>query len=570
MSFLGYKWEKLPMNQQILNYLKQHYELGDIANNIIAQNNISHEDIKDFLNPKLKHLIPEPFHLLDMDKAVSRTIKAITNKENMFIIADYDVDGATACASMQRFFYELGVQTQIYIPDRIKEGYGPSPEIIKKLKDKGAQLLFTLDCGSTAYGAMTAASALSIDTIVIDHHICKELAKDAYAIVNPNRFDETSNMGNLAAVGVVFLFLTALYIRMRDSNLITRKIELLSYLDLVALGTVCDVVSLTGLNRALVKQGLKIVNARSNKGIDALCKISSIDSAIECYHLGFILGPKINAGGRVGKSSLGSHLLACKCDAQALELAQQLNYYNHCRQNIESDILQLALELAKSESSEGIIYLAEQNWHLGVIGIIASRIKDLYNKPAVIIAVENGIGKGSCRSVEGFDIGGCISCAVKAGLLIAGGGHAMAAGFTIEKSKIGLLKEFLKQELQKLKITPTKKKHYNLDLDFSEINICAIKQINILSPFGQGNPEPIFKLSKAQIIFPEKVGGKHIKFMLKSQNITMPCIAFNAQSNNLSNAITDNIWVSCIGTFKLNSWLGKTTAQFFVQDIDKH
>ncbi len=569
MSFLGYIWEKQPINQDLLNYLENKYKLGNISNILIAQRNINISDIENFLTPKIKSYMPDPFHLLDMEKAITRTIQAISNNENIFILADYDVDGATSSACLQRFFSDVNIKTQIYIPDRIKEGYGPSPEIVRKLKDKGAQLLFTLDCGSTAYEAMHEAKSLDIDVIVVDHHICKELAQDAYAVINPNRFDETSNMGNLAAAGVTFLFITALYIKMRDANILPKNINIFSYLDLIALGTICDVVSLTGLNRALVKQGLKIANTRNNKGLDALCKISSINDDIACYHMGFILGPRINAGGRVGKASLGSELLTTQCSEQALEIAQQLNHHNQHRQQIEADILTQALGLAEASADEDIIYLAEENWHLGVIGIIASRVKDLHHKPAIIIAVKDGIGKASCRSVEGFDIGSCVSAAVKMGLLIAGGGHAMAAGFTVEEEKIEPLKEFFMQEIKKLSIPTTKKINYNIDLELGYVNMSILEEIDLLSPFGQGNPEPIFKLPKAEIISHKKIGDKHISFILKNDNIEIPAIAFNAQKNNLLEAITDYSHAVCIGTFKLNIWLGNKKLQFFVQDIIK-
>ena len=579
-SVLGKYWSLKKYDEDFISKLKLYLGIDDFLARLISVRTSSIESAEHFLFPKIKSLLPDPFHLLDMQKAVDRTIKAVIDKEKICIFADYDVDGATSAALLKNVFRDLGMDATIYVPDRIIEGYGPTREAMQKIKDFGTKLVITVDCGSVAFEALEYATELGLDVIVIDHHISMDSLPDAIAIINPNRLDETSNCKNLAAVGVSFLFAVALCKAFKDIDYFRKNNfsppELMQYLDLVALGTVCDVMILTDLNRAFVAQGLKVAKSRANIGYCALSDVANIQEVISTYHLGFILGPRINAGGRVGKSTLGANLLSTTSLAEAREIAEELDRYNEERKAIEYSVLAEAMELAKEQINELSLFIVGIGWHPGVIGIVAGRLKEKYNKPVAVIALNNNIGKASCRSVRGVDFGGNIVEAKQKGLLIAGGGHAMAAGFTVDESKIEELKEFLREKFARsLKSTEFHlQEYYDLSLTSSAVNLDLIEQINKLEPLGNGNPTPVFMFSDVYVLKADIVGTDHIKLMLAPQRDSfgskpISAMAFGAASNELRSILLSPkpYNLSVLGKLKVNKWQDRETVQLIVEDV---
>ena len=440
-SVKGYEIQIRKFNDDKIKHLSQMFDIPEIVAKILSSKSIEEEDIYDFLNPYIKNYLPDPSHLLDMDKSSDFLSKAVIDKSKITIFGDYDVDGATSSALLKRFFKMVGIKVDIYIPDRMTEGYGPNINALKKIKDSGSDIVITVDCGTVSFEPIKQAKDYGIDVIVIDHHLGSGTLPEAYAVVNPNRIDENSDCKNLAAVGVSFLLAVSITRSLRDKGYFksTEEPDLLSLLDIVALGTICDVMTLKGLNRAFVKQGLKVINQRSNIGLSALMDVSNISGEVGVYHCGFIIGPRINAGGRIGKSHLGSKLLTTEDKDEAYQISQELEKLNMERRSIEEQILHQAFE--KADNIDGdipFLLVANDNdyiWHKGVVGIVASRIKEKYNKPCAILSLEGGVGKASARSISGVDLGAVITSARNEGLLIEGGGHAMAAGFFYRRGK---------------------------------------------------------------------------------------------------------------------------------------
>ncbi|MDP1974851.1 MAG: single-stranded-DNA-specific exonuclease RecJ, partial [Alphaproteobacteria bacterium] len=392
-SFSGRKWVGNESNERLSLAITQSYGLPPILGDILASRQIAFEHIPHFLNPTLRHFLPDPYHLQDMEKAVLRIIKAIENQEQIAVLGDYDVDGATSSALLIRFFKSLDINILCHIPDRIKEGYGPNINAFKSLRTQGATLILTVDCGTLSYEPIAYAFDNKIDIIVLDHHVAEPSLPKAYAIVNPNRLDDDSPHKNLAAVGVTYLFLIALNRQLRLKGFFATRSQpdLLSLLDLVALGTVCDVMKLKDLNRAFVSQGLKVMGKRQNLGLSILADVAKLSESLSAYHLGFLLGPRINAGGRIGQSDLGVQLLTTDQPALAQSIAQHLDSLNKERQEMELSMVETAMLLAESESDEiGPLIVANHDWHPGIIGIVASRLKDRYHRPTIIIAINEG------------------------------------------------------------------------------------------------------------------------------------------------------------------------------------
>lgn len=577
-SVTGRYWQPHYYDEDFVQQLKQNYDISDLLARILSSRLNSVHEAEDFLWPKIKNLLPDPFHLKDMDKAVKRLISAIEHKENIFVFADYDVDGASSAALIKNILRQINSEVEIYVPDRLKEGYGPTAEAMEKIKQAGASLLITVDCGSVAFAALQRAAELGLDVIIIDHHLTLEEMPPAVAIINPNRLDETSEYTNIAAVGVCFLFLAGLIKRLKELDYFAKTQlavpKLLDQLDLVALGTVCDVMQLTGLNRAFVKQGLKIAKARKNPGYNALCAIANLQEELNCYHLGFILGPRINAGGRVGTSSLGANLLSNNCPQAAQKIAEQLEQHNQQRKLIELDILEEALKQAENQQNDPLIFVAGKDWHPGIIGIIASRVKEKYNKPAAIIAIDGQQARASCRSVRGIDFGRQIIKAKQAGLLICGGGHAMAAGFTVLSEKIKDLHQFLLAEFDKISTIAAKQEYYALELTTSAANLELITELNQLAPFGNGNSKPLICFSNLYVLRANIVGGKHLKITFAPQKNSsnskiLDAIAFNALDTSLYHIIFSNrpYNLSAIGTLEINNWQNISRPQLILQDL---
>ncbi|MCC2646783.1 MAG: single-stranded-DNA-specific exonuclease RecJ [Rickettsiaceae bacterium] len=578
-SVLGKKWHLKPVSEKRLLTIIQKHNLTEILARIISHKDICLDNINSFLEPKLKDLLPDPFHLLDMDKAVERIIKAIRGNEKICIFGDYDVDGATSSALLNNFLHDIGFyNVTVYIPDRIIEGYGLSNGPLEKIKAAGASLIITVDCGAVAFAAIDRANELGLDTIIIDHHLGGEKLPSACAIVNPNRLDETTNYKYLAAVGVSFLFIIAIAKTLKKEGYFNKTPEpnLLKYLDLVALGTVCDVMPLSGLNRAFVSQGLKIMAKRQNLGLKTLSDVARLDSIPSCYHLGFVIGPRINAGGRVGQASLGSLLLSCNDPIRAQEYALLLDEYNTQRKFIEMQVHEEALAIAEQYKNDPVIIVAREGWHPGVIGIVAGKLKELYQKPTAVIAINDGIGKASCRSIKGIDFGSKIVEAKFNNLVIEGGGHAMAAGFAVNSTQIEALRQFLCQAVKKdLEQLGDRVSHeYDAELNINSLTLELAIELEKLEPFGNGNPEPLFRIDDLFVLEAKVISNTHISCLLGRQKGTygsgaIRAIAFNATSTEigkyLMSAKPHNL--SVIGSIKVNRFNNRETVNLTISDI---
>ena len=576
LSISGKNWIYRKYNQEDLNFLKESFSLDEITSKLLSIRKIKKEDINSFLNPSIKNFLPNPNNLIDMEKTTLRTIKAILNKEKIGIFGDYDVDGATSTALLGNYFSELNLKYEIYIPDRKKEGYGPSIESFKKLIKKGVKVIFTVDCGTLSFDAINYAKKNNIDVMVIDHHQSEVTLPDAFSIINPNRLDDKSNLQYLCAAGVTFMFLVSINRELRSNNWFNKnKINepnLINFLDLVSLGTVCDVVPLTGLNRAIVKQGLKIIQSKKNLGIKTLLSICNIDTNPSTYHLGYMLGPRINAGGRVGKCSHGANLLLDKDPKNSFKLASELDQFNKERQILEKDLLQKILNKTKNYLNDSVLILSGSNWHEGVIGIVAARLKDKFNKPTILISFDGNIGKASARSIVGFDIGSVIIAASHKNILLKGGGHKMAGGFSIKLENIEKFRKFISKKFESINENLKIEKPLLVDsiISPSAVNIEFYKKVALLSPFGSGNPEPKFVIEDLKTINGKIVGESHIKSVLIGKDgSTIKSIAFNSLEKDISPFLIkkNNKSFNIAGKLSLNEWKGQSNVEFIIDDI---
>ena len=576
VSVTGKNWILKEFDQEKIIFLKDNFSLDEITAKLLALRNIKKEDIKSFLNPSIKNFLPNPNNLLDMEKSSLRTLEAIRNKEKIGVFGDYDVDGATSTALLGKYFDELKIDYEIYIPDRKTEGYGPSIKGFEELIKKDVKIIFTVDCGTLSFKAIDYAKSKNIDVIVLDHHQSEIDLPKAHSIVNPNRLDDKSDLNYLCAAGVSFMFLVSINRRLRfidwfNKNSIIEP-NLINYLDLVSLGTVCDVVPLVGLNRAIVKQGLKILKAKRNLGIKTLLDICKIESNPSIYHLGYILGPRINAGGRVGKCTHGANLLLNSNPKEVFKLATELDHYNKERQMLEKDLIKKILIESKNNLKDPVLILQGLNWHEGIIGIVAARLKDKFNKPVVIISINGNLGKASARSIVGFDIGSVIIAATQKKILLKGGGHKMAGGFSINKSNIDKFKEFIFRKFKNINEDLTQQKPLLLDSKIapSAINLEFYDKVNLLSPFGSGNPEPKFFVEDLKPINSKIVGDKHIKTILVGgEGTSIKAIAFNAIDNELGAYLLkkNNNTFNIAGKLSLNEWRGEKNVEFIIDDI---
>lgn len=573
LSLTGRAWQLADVAEAQVARYAQHYGLPDIVARLLVIRQV--EEVEAFLTPRLKTALPDPLHLLDMDVAAQRVAAAVISGETIAIFGDYDVDGATSSALLMRYLRALGAVPMVYIPDRMKEGYGPNAEAFRALQEKGATLVITVDCGTMAFEPLEAAHAAGLDVIVVDHHIGAAQRPKALAIVNPNRLDEASPHGQLAAVGVAFLLAIAVNTQLRSRGFFAKKTEpdVRSLLDIVALGTVCDMVPLTGVNRALVAQGLKVMAARHNLGIRTLLDQAAVSEAPGVYACGFVLGPRINAGGRVGKSDLGVRLLTTEDTAEALGLARELEQLNAERRAIEAMVLEEALALAeKMDPQAPVVVVAGDRWHPGVIGIVAGRLKERLGKPVAVVALHEGIGKASARSVAGFDFGAAVIAAREAGLLVAGGGHAMAAGFTVLEGKLPALNAFLAErwaatgamaEVRALRLDGV--------LSLGGATPELVSQLEKLGPFGQGNPPIRIALHEVVNLRPEVVGEHHVKtlFIDPISNARLSAISFRCLGTPLGDALlsTRGQKIDVAGQLRLQEWNGKPTVSFMIEDL---
>jgi single-stranded-DNA-specific exonuclease len=597
-SILGRNWHQKTFDERHALAILQRFEISEVLSNLLSAREISLGEIENFLEPKIKTSLPDPFELNDMEKAVAHVIAAIHARKKITIFADYDVDGATSSALLKRFFREAGVNANIYIPDRVLEGYGPNSQALLNLKKSGTDLVITLDCGTVAFKPLEDAAAVGLEIIVIDHHLGVLEKPKSIAVINPNLLDEKFPHKNLCAAGVTFLFVVAINKKLREENFYAQKKEpnLLNLLDLVALGTVCDVMSLTGLNRAFVAAGLKILKQRKNLGLREICDLAGLDEEPSAYHLGFVIGPRINAGGRVGKSDLGATILSSEDEEEVKAIAQQLETFNKQRKEIEVQVLEEAVKSLESgpltrsatepwaggfSKNDPIIFAVAKNWHQGVIGIVASRLKDLYNKPVAVIAIddEGKKGKASCRSISGIDFGGEILKARLEGLLIEGGGHAMAGGFSVAPEKISELHQFFCKNLaQKVEeISAQKNAEFDIALDLAQVNLDLLKELAKLEPFGVGNMRPKFLLRNVVKVKANLVGqtAEHISCIFSSKsalgfNGQIQAIAFRSNKTPLGEMLLDPKFtkpINLVGTLNINAWMGSEKVQMIIEDV---
>ncbi len=574
-SLTGKRWIGRQADGRQSLALSQRLGLPEIVGRVLAARGVGLEDAGGFLNPTLKDLLPDPNRLKGMDKAAERLARAVMDGEQIGIFGDYDVDGATSAALLKRFIAAVGGQSTAYIPDRLKEGYGPNTPALLKLKDEGASVIVTVDCGTAAFEPLEAASKAGLDVIVVDHHEAEAKLPPATAIINPNRLDDESGLGQLAAVGVAFLLAVAVNRALRDLGWYGSRAEpdLMQWLDLVALGTICDVVPLTGINRALVAQGLKVMAARNNTGLRALADVAGLTEAPGTYHAGFLLGPRINAGGRIGAADLGARLLGTDDAAEATEIAHRLDELNKERKFIEASVRDAAMaEVEKAGDDLGpVIVAAGEGWHPGVIGIVAGRLAERFNRPACVVALKDDTGTGSGRSVSGVDLGAAIIAACQAGILVKGGGHKMAAGFTVERGKLVEFQAFLTDRIAAA--VGEKGIQPSLYLDGAvkpaAANLSLLEALQQVGPFGAGNPEPRFVIPAARLSYAAVVGENHVRGIIQGEEGgRLAAISFNSLDTPLGQALlkSEGAPLHVAGRLRVNTWQGRTSAQLHVDD----
>lgn len=584
-SARGFAWRDrlVPSAQPAALAISQRHGLPELIGRVLASRGIDLDEVPVFLEPTLKALLPDPSQLRDMDKAAARLADAIERRESIAIFGDYDVDGAASSAAMNRFLAHHDLASRIYIPDRLFEGYGPNNAAIESLVKDGARLIVTVDCGTTSFEPLAHATKLGADVIVVDHHQADDTLPDVHALVNPNRQDDISGQGHLCAAGVVFLVLvaTARELRRRGYYHADRaEPKLLALLDLVALATVADVVPLKGLNRAYVRQGLQIMRGRTNVGLRALADAASLGQAPTPYHLGFILGPRINAGGRIGDAVLGARLLAGEDETEAARIAALLDKLNKERKTIETQMLEEAMAAAEvlvdDAPNTAIVMVASETWHKGVVGLVASRLTERFRRPSCVIAWdgeagEGRAGTGSLRSVPGVDVGAAVRAAVAAGHLVKGGGHSMAAGLTVKRSLFETAKDFLDTRLASAALVARDKTGLDIDgaLTAAGATDELIELLDRVGPYGQGNPQARFVFPAHRVRFAKVVGDAHVRCVLEAgDGSRLEGVAFRAVGQPLGDLLlnTGGMPLHVCGHLKRDSWGGREKIELMIDD----
>ncbi len=574
LSATGRRWSLRSQDARTALSISQSLGVPEIVARILAGRGLTADTTPAYLAPSLRDSMPDPSRFQDMDTGASALADAIAEGRHIAVFADYDVDGATSSAIVRRFVRACGLEASVYIPDRFTEGYGPSAAALQQLADGGADIVVMLDCGTTAFDPIAAGTDRGLRIIVIDHHVAEPKLPDAFAVINPNRLDEDGTFGHLCTAGLAFLFVVAVNreLRARGYWETRREPDLLRWLDLVALGTVCDVVKLEGLNRAFVAQGLKVLAGRDNPGLRALADVAGLDATPEGYHLGFVLGPRINAGGRIGKSDLGANLLATDDAGEAAGIATHLDSLNAERREIEADVHAQALEMALSLPGDAAVtVVAGPGWHAGVIGIVASRLVERFHRPACVLAIDGDMATGSGRSVPGVDLGAAVIAARQKGLLLKGGGHAMAAGFSVLTDGIEDFATFLDARISAAGQDGSTQPYLYLDgaLSVRGVSVDLAQEIRSLAPFGPGNPEPRLVLRGARVQFSDVVGKDHLRLTLTADGGgRIDAICFRCIGTPLGSFLqsTGETPISVAGRIKLDTWQGRTKAKFHVED----
>lgn len=559
----------------------QQHGLPDVVARILAGRDVPIDALPGYLDPRLRDLMPDPFVLTAMEPAALKIVGAIERDEIIAIFGDYDVDGATSAALLAGFLDSAGARRLIHIPDRLTEGYGPNVEAVRLLVDDGAKLLVTVDCGTTGHEPILEAARLGVPTVVLDHHQAPEELPEAYAIVNPNRLDDLSGLGHLCAAGVVFMTLVAVNRILRARGFWEKRggePDLMAMLDLVALGTVADVVPLVGLNRAFVRQGIAVMRRRDRLGLRALADSARLDGPIAPYHLGFLFGPRINAGGRIGDAALGARLLLTGDENEAAKIATELERLNRERQEIEVRMVEEAeaealLSVGLDENAAGIIVVASSHWHPGIVGLVASRLKDRFQRPVFALAVDqNGFATGSGRSVQGIDLGRAVREAVEQKVLIKGGGHAMAAGLTIIADKIPELRAFFETRLgaDASRLRAEQSLVIDAAIMAGGATLSLLTEIDRAGPYGSGHPEPLFAFGAHRVVDAMEVGTNHVRAKLKAgDGKTLEAIAFRAANQPIGIALMKNRGgvLHLAGSLAINRYRGGETVQLRIMDV---
>jgi single-stranded-DNA-specific exonuclease len=543
-SAKGQRWEPRLENTRAAEAMAQRYDLPDILCRVLAARGVELEQAENFLNPTLRGLMPPPSALRDLEKGADRLAHAIMSGEKIGIITDYDVDGVSSGALMLRFLRAVGSNASVYIPDRVTEGYGPSQRAVQSLKEQGTQLMLTLDCGVQSHDPLAHAADLGMDAIIVDHHQASAELPQAHAVINPNRMDDTSGLGHLCAAGVTFMLVATTSKALRTKGHYaspTDEPNLLQWLELVALATVCDVVPMRGLNRAYVTQGLKVMSRRENHGLAALADVAGLKRRPDAYALGFMLGPRLNAAGRVGHADEAIALLMAQDRGEAMHLAQELDILNRQRQTIEMRVVDEAKAQAErslgKERNASVIVTAAENWHPGVVGLAAARLKESFRLPSFALAISKttGLATGSGRSITGVDLGSAVRRALEAGVIEKGGGHAMAAGLTVKVDRLSDLRQVLEDALSK-QVDAARDDALLVDgaLTASGASLDLIELLEQAGPYGSGHAQPVFVFPAHRVLYADKAGTDHIRCTLAASDGTrIKAIAFRAMGTEL-------------------------------------
>ena len=578
-SATGRRWQPRLEDGRIAEAISQRHDLPEILGRVLAGRGVGIDEAEAFLNPTLRGLMPQPSALRDMEKGAARLALAITAGENIGVISDYDVDGVSSAALLQLFLRAAGHDCTIHIPDRLTEGYGPSAAAVSALKAQGAEVLVTLDCGVMAHDPLAHAAELGLATIIVDHHQAGEVLPQAHAVINPNRMDDVSGFGYLCAAGVTMIFIATVNKVLRQQGWYGAsrpEPNMLQWLELVALATVCDVVPLKGLNRAYVGQGLKIMSRRENLGLAALADVARLKRKPDVYALGFLLGPRLNAAGRIGNAALALKLLTTAERGEASIIAQELERLNRERQVIEMAVVDQAMVQAEAmmgqEQRQPVLVVARPGWHPGVVGLAASRLKERFNLPAIVLAEDKDgrLASGSGRSVTGVDLGRAVRDALDAGLIVKGGGHAMAAGLTLEVSKLGDFRAFMEQRLAE-EVAKLSNRALQIDaaLSASGATLDLIELLEQAGPYGTGHPAPVFAFPAHRVVYADQAGSDHIRLTLASGDGTrIKAIAFRAIGTELGELLlTERKFpLHVAGRLTIDDWSGKRVASIHIED----
>ena len=578
-SLSGRLWRERAADPALVRRHQLSHGLSEPLARALAARGVADHQGGDYLNPTLKALFPDPSCFADMDLAATVLVDALERRRPMVVFADYDVDGASSAAQLVRWFRAMGHELPIFVPDRIVDGYGPSPAIMRRLKDEGAELVITVDCGAAAHDALACAAEIGLDVVVVDHHLMRgEDIPPVAALVNPNRPDCRSEQGHLAAAGVTFVLLAALNREARRRGLFGDRAEpdLRQWLDLAAMGAICDVTQLTGFNRALAAQGLKVMSHWKNPGLKALLEVAKGEGPASVFHVGFILGPRINAGGRIGRSDLGARLLSTDDEREARALAGELDALNASRKEVEREVTESAIamiEQASNQPEAPMLLVAADGWHPGVIGIVAGRLRERYRKPVIVVGVDRAanVGKGSGRSQPGVNLGRAVQAAFDEGLLLAGGGHALAAGLSVRPESIPELRAFLCERLAEETEAAAAQDGLEIDalVTTGGCDRALWRDFQRLAPFGPGNPEPVFAAADVRVERPMALRGGHVRCTLIDQSGgRLKAIAWRVEDSETGRRLmSEGGAIHVVGRLKPDDWQGREGVQFEIEDV---